>query len=120
VTGGPRTGRAREPLRVGGGARPVGAVIPDARSYTTIAGMVSADRNRFSISSTSVDSALPGRNDALSFFWTSASLPLSGPTTPPTTSHSRTTTTAPASARGPARRDGGHDGAPVVREARYR
>ena len=40
--------------------------------------------------STSVDSALAGRNDELSFFWTSETLLCNEPSGPPTTSHTTT------------------------------
>src|SRR5436190_5098180 len=66
-------------------------VIPDPRSYTTIAGIVSAVWNCFCSSTTFVDSALPGSQAEFSFFSTPVNLPASGPATPRLTSQTAST-----------------------------
>ena len=66
------------------------SVSPPGRSYTTTAGSASGDWNDCCTSIALVDSASPGSQEALSFFWTSVSLPASGPVTASTPSQNTT------------------------------
>ncbi len=68
------------------------AVSPPGRSYTTTAGRASGDWKDRWISSTLVDSALPGSHSAVSFSWAPVSFPASGPAIPTRTSQNTSTT----------------------------
>ena len=65
------------------------SVMPDVRSTATIAGIRLLSTKEASSSATAVASAEAGRNEVLSFAWTSPSLPAKGPPTEPTTSQPR-------------------------------
>src|SRR4051794_14251489 len=55
-----------------------------------MAGLICCSANFSSRCRTLVDSALAGKNDELSFFWTSETLPCNEPSGPPTMSQTRT------------------------------
>ena len=63
------------------------AVSPDGRSYTTMAGKVSSGWNDRCSSSTLVDSAFAGSQDAESLSCAPVSLPASGPRAASSTTH---------------------------------
>src|SRR6266545_5502197 len=91
-------------------------VTPPGRSYTTSV-MVSRDLNFLISSCTLVASALPGRNDALSFFWTSDSFPVFVTVTAPTENHATTSPIATNSrCRPPALRPSAIPASPTASE----
>ena len=81
------------------------SVRPASRTNRTKSGNDSFWANFVCRSLTSVDSAEAGRNAALSFFWTSCSLPDSGPAKAPTSHHAMSTRMAQVSGRLATRRN---------------